>query len=594
MAITFGPFELDEPRRVLLLDGRELSLQPKVFELLVHLVRNRDQVVSKDELMSLLWPDVTVTEGSLQRAASLLRAVLRKGGMETSLRSFPRIGYRFCIDEKFPAGEIASPDRAEQVLAAARSFHAEQRWQEAASQYAAADADIPLGGKDLEAWAHSLQCIGRPIGAIPLLIRAVTKRIEAGESAAAAADAVTLATLHLERGEVAVAKGWLARAEALTSHDENTPAAGHIYWMQSRILASEGDPQRGLELADRAYELGRRLGYMEVEALGLMYRGFMKLSLGDTRGGLTDQDHAAALALSSNCDPMTGSTLYCNILWACRTFGDWARANQWTIGYQRFSNRSNMEFSGSCQLHRAEVLGVHGSLSSAVEHVEDALERLKDDAPWALGDAYRVIGDLHAAAGDGEAAFLAYEKAYAAGWDPEPGHAMLLLETGEAEAAYASLERSIVGQSWWTLQRRGILHAHLALAAAHTGRLERAAALVEELTASPERWPMASIRALTNEVSAILAKERGDRALALHHLHLARQLWTSIESVIQAARVRLIIAELQLEMGDTNGAAVEVRATLAAARVLGSAKFSKACQALEETIARAPTSDGTH
>jgi tetratricopeptide (TPR) repeat protein len=414
----------------------------------------------------------------------------------------------------------------------------------------------------------------------------VSAHTEAGRTDTAAEAAAMLSTIHLERGEIAVAKGWLARAEALLDGNTGSRATGRIVWMQSRIAASEGEPERALTLAAEAHERGKRLGDTAVEALGLMYRGFFKLSLGDTRGGLADQDHAAALALSGKCDLTTGSTLYCNILWACRTFGDWARANQWTIGYQQFCAQGGMEFSGSCQLHRAEVLGTQGSLGSALDHVQDAIERIRTDAPWAEGDAYRVLGDIQAAAGDSDAAFAAYQKAYALGWDPEPGHAMLLLERGEAEAAYVSLERSLVGRSWWTLQRQGILLAHLVLAAVHAGRHERAEALINDLSGAPDRWPMPSIRALINEAVALLAKQRGQPDVALHHLHLARQLWTSIDSAGQAARLRLSIADLLLEADNARGAETEVRAASIAAENLDSARLRQLCKAREKKIGR--------
>jgi hypothetical protein len=312
----------------------------------------------------------------------------------------------------------------------------------------------------------------------------------------------------------------------------------------------------------------------------LVYRGFYRLSVGDTRAGLADQDHAAALALSNNVDPITGGVLYCNILWACRTFGDWARANEWTLGYQGFCTASRMRFSGSCQLHRAEVLGIRGSLRDAMTHVEDSLARLGDDAPWARGDAHRVLGDIHSAIGDDAAAFAAYEQCYALGWDPEPGHALLLLERGEAEAACASLERSLMGQSWWTLQRQGILLAHLALVTAHAGKHDKAQALIDDLAGQGDRWPMPSIRALTNEASAVLARARGDGNEALRHLYLARQLWTSIESRLNAARLRLQIAALQLDRGDQRSAATEVGAASAAADQLASDKLQQQCRAV--------------
>jgi tetratricopeptide (TPR) repeat protein len=234
-----------------------------------------------------------------------------------------------------------------------------------------------------------------------------------------------------------------------------------------------------------------------------------------------------------------------------------------------------MDFSGSCQLHRAEVLGVNGSLREALAHIDEAISGLTSDAPWAVGDAFRVQGDIQSAIGDTDAALAAYQKAYALGWDPEPGHAMLLLERGEAEAAYVALERALAGQSWWTQQRRGMLQAHLAVVAVHAGRPDTARAIIAELSGQAERWPMASIRALTNEATALLARRDGQPEEALRHYHLARQLWTSIDSRPHAARLRLAIAALQIEIGDWRGATTEVRAAATAANDLGSDRLKR-------------------
>jgi DNA-binding winged helix-turn-helix (wHTH) protein len=585
VTFEFGPFQLDEPGRVLRLAEREVPLQPRVFDLLVYLVHSRARVVSKDELLDALWPGVTVTDNSLQRAVSTLRGALREGGMEDAIRSFPRNGYRFLIDEKpGQMGRVDEVRSTSQDIDAARQAVAERRWNDAATLYEKIDKTGTLSGKDLDGWALALQCSGKPSDAIPLFVRAAAAHTRAGGNDLAAASAVALSVIHLERGEGALAKGWVARAQDLLATIPNSPVAGQIPWMQSRIALLEGDLKHGLELAHAAYDLGRERGDVRTEALGLMYRGFFKLSLGDTSGGLADQDHAAALSLSNIVDPVTGGTLYCNILWACRTFGDWARASQWTLGYRQFCSDSGMQFSGSCQLHHAEVLGVHGSLQDALAHIDDSLSRLSDDAPWAVGDAHRVLGDIQAAIGDTVAARAAYEKSYALGWNPEPGNAMLLLELGEPEAAYAALERSLIGQNWWILQRRGMLLAHLALVAAHAGRHDKAQMLIDDLASQHDRWPMASIRALTNEAAAVLARKRGDGDEALRRLHLARQLWTSIDSRLNAAKLRLQVADLQLEQGDKSGAATEMRAALAAADELDSGKLRQQCVALQARL----------
>ena len=586
MTFEFGPYLLDEPGRALRLGKRELSLQPLAFDLLAYLIRNRERVVSKDELLDTLWPDVTVTENSLQRAVSTLRRTLREGGMDGAVRNFPSKGYRFCVDAGSAGIALVTdtPDAALGDIADAQLAINEQRWRDALAIYERQDTGGTLSGEDLERWSLALQCLGKPPEAIKVLMRAVTAYMQRSQNHAAAACAITLSTIHFERNETNVARGWLARAQELIADNPESEVAGRIIWLQSRMAAFEGEMSRALELAEATYNFGLCQNNVPTQALGLMYRGFYRLSLGDTRAGLADQDHAAALALSHNVDPVTGGYLYCNILWACRTFGDWTRANEWTLGYQQFCTSSGMQFSGSCQLHRAEVLGIRGSLVDALERINDALARLSDEAPWSVGDAHRVLGDIHAAMGNNDSAFAAYEKSYALGWDPEPGHAMLLLERGEPEAAYASLERSLIGQNWWTLQRQGMLLAHLALVAVHAGHQEKAQALIEELAGQNERWPMASIRALTNEAAGLLARQKGDATEALRRLQLARQLWTSIESHPNAARLRLQIAAAQLAIGDQMGAATELRAALVAAEALGSAKLTAQCQTLQGRI----------
>ncbi|UWU71242.1 winged helix-turn-helix domain-containing protein [Bradyrhizobium sp. NC92] len=588
MTLRFGPFELDEAGRALIHAQREVALQPRVFDLLVYLTRNRDRVVTKEELLDTLWPDVTVTDNSLQRAVSMLRSVLRTGGMDGAIRNMPGRGYRFCIDggsEPRVAAPETTDGQAPDVGVQAQRAAAVQAWDEAAALFEAADTIQPLDGADLHQWALALQCTGKADAALPLLARAVAAHTKAGNVSLAVIDAVTLSCLHFERGQAAIAKGWLARAEDWASEIEDPATTALTLWMKSKVAAFDGEPEQALSLADAAYSTVRHRDAVGIEALSLAYRGFYRLCLGDTRAGLADQDLAATMALSSgDIDPIVGGILYCNILWAARMFGDWARADQWTLGYQKYCTESGMELTGSCQLHRSEVLGVRGSLGEALSRIQDSLARLTSDAPWAIGDANRVLADVQAAIGNDDAALEAYEKAYALGWCPEPGHAMLLLERGEAEAAYTSLERSLIGKTWWTLQRRGILFAHLALAAAHTGRHEQALELIEELSGSPDRWPMPSIRALTNEAQSVLADARDEYESALRHLHLARQLWSSIDGRVQAVRLRLRIAKLQLAHDDVRGASAEIHAAQLAAGELGSRKFEAACAALRREV----------
>ena len=96
MNFQFGPFRLDEPARSLRLRDRELSLQPRVFDLLVYLIRNRERVISRDELIATVWEGRVVSDSALGTRINAARAALCDNGEEQRfIRTLPRKGLRF-------------------------------------------------------------------------------------------------------------------------------------------------------------------------------------------------------------------------------------------------------------------------------------------------------------------------------------------------------------------------------------------------------------------------------------------------------------------------------------------------------------------
>jgi DNA-binding winged helix-turn-helix (wHTH) protein len=92
----FGPFRLDPGRQLLLRDGQPVPLTSKVFETLLALVQRGDQLVSKDELMKLLWPDTFVEESNLTQHISMLRKALGESPQDhLYIVTMPGRGYRF-------------------------------------------------------------------------------------------------------------------------------------------------------------------------------------------------------------------------------------------------------------------------------------------------------------------------------------------------------------------------------------------------------------------------------------------------------------------------------------------------------------------
>jgi Tol biopolymer transport system component/DNA-binding winged helix-turn-helix (wHTH) protein len=95
----FGIFRIDTSKRLLLKDGEPVQLTPKAFDTLLLLVENKGRLVSKDELMSRLWPDTVVEEGSLTRNVYLLRKALGEAPQQhLYIMTVPGQGYRFVAD----------------------------------------------------------------------------------------------------------------------------------------------------------------------------------------------------------------------------------------------------------------------------------------------------------------------------------------------------------------------------------------------------------------------------------------------------------------------------------------------------------------
>ena len=92
----FGPFRVD-PERELLLRGEEtVSLTPKNFQILLVLIRHSKELVTKDEMMKMVWPDTFVEEANLSRNIFMLRKALGESPQDHQyIVTVPGRGYRF-------------------------------------------------------------------------------------------------------------------------------------------------------------------------------------------------------------------------------------------------------------------------------------------------------------------------------------------------------------------------------------------------------------------------------------------------------------------------------------------------------------------
>jgi DNA-binding winged helix-turn-helix (wHTH) protein/TolB-like protein len=112
----FGPFTLDLKKRVLLRENQPVPLTPKVFETLVVLVQNKQQVVSKDDLMKSVWPDSFVEESNLSQNIFTLRKALGDSQNKRYIVTVPGRGYRFSEDVRELGTEQTIEQKDELVI----------------------------------------------------------------------------------------------------------------------------------------------------------------------------------------------------------------------------------------------------------------------------------------------------------------------------------------------------------------------------------------------------------------------------------------------------------------------------------------------
>ncbi len=108
--LRFGNVEVRPSTRELLIGGQPTAVGARAFDLLLALVERRDRVVTKNELLELVWPNLVVEENNLQVHISSLRKLLGPQAITT----IPGRGYRFtkAIDEPGSSGSVTAAQPA--------------------------------------------------------------------------------------------------------------------------------------------------------------------------------------------------------------------------------------------------------------------------------------------------------------------------------------------------------------------------------------------------------------------------------------------------------------------------------------------------
>jgi tetratricopeptide (TPR) repeat protein len=442
-------------------------------------------------------------------------------------------------------------------------------WQQAFDLLMGADADGLLVPTDLATLGEVAYAAGHLDVTIEAWERAYAACTQAGDHVAAAGAAVRVA-MHLlfDTALMAPVRGWLARAERLLEHQGETPAHGWFAVVRAYERMLTGDMPGARQWARRAIEVGSKCDPAAC-AIGRVVEARLLILDGDVQQGLALLDEAGVATVSGELDPLSTGIVYCELVCALQGLAQYDVAEEWTEAMERWCETNAIgSLQGRCRVHRAEIIRLRGSCNEAESQALMACEELRPylrrELGWPLNELGRIRLHKRDIAGAEEALLAAHR----AGWDPQPGLALVRLAQGDAATAAASirdaLERPLRLPSKerppnTDLQRAPLLEAQVEIEIA-TGNPDRARSAADELERIAARFESKALVA-----GAALARGRvrladGDAAGAEQSLSEAVRLWNEVGAPYEAAIARLGLAEAHRASGSEHRAVLEFQA----------------------------------
>jgi DNA-binding NarL/FixJ family response regulator len=409
-----------------------------------------------------------------------------------------------------------------------------------------------------------------------------------GDPTGAARAAMGLVMDFFFEGEQPVARGWMQRARRLLEGNEESVERGWLaVWEAHIALMLDHDPAAGEEFSARAVALGKQLGDIDLEMLGLAYHGFALVSLGRIAEGMRSLDEATTAAMAGEMTDIDATaTACCCLIYACERVRDYGRAAQWCERLKEFAERWSYQLMFSiCRAHHAGILVWRGSWPEAEAELAASIEAFERTRPGAAAEAIVRLAELRCRQGRLAEAEELLDRAESgparmAGRTPASlVRADVALCRGDADGALDWAERflaEIPEESW--VERAAGLEV-VARVCASRGEPAQALPAAEELRALAEQIatePMAAAAAFAQGLAAAQPAE------AKRHLDAAVVLYERSGAPFEAAQARVELARCLSELGREAAARRERDKAVNVFRSLGAAGEAHRAAALLE------------
>ena len=438
-----------------------------------------------------------------------------------------------------------------------RTAFAAESWREAFDALSrVASTDAELTADDLVALMMAAY-LTRVDGWDEWCALAYQRCLDQGALAAAARCGFWLGFGLLNDGEMTRGGGWFTRSQRMLD-DAGVDCAerGLLLLLDALTALDAGDPRRALELIDVVCDCGERFACPDVTTLGRLARGQALIEQGARAAGLALLDEAMVAVQAGEVSAPVAGLATCAVLATCQRIDDIGRAVEWTRVLTRWCERHPdlVPYRGQCLVHRAEILRIRGAWIDAAAAAEAACQHLAGQP--ALGDARYEQGELHRLRGELAAAEAAYREASrASGVTRNRDSRSLRLAQGDVAGARASIGRVVV-EAEGPVARGRVLGAVVEIALA-ADDVAAARAAVDELGSLAAEAGTHLLGAAATALIGRVELAEGDAGAAIVTLRRAWRNWQRIGAPYEAARVRVLVADVCDRLGDADGAAME-------------------------------------
>jgi DNA-binding NarL/FixJ family response regulator len=425
---------------------------------------------------------------------------------------------------------------------------------------------------DFERQALAEYLAGHEAESREILTRAHNLSVTRGEARLAARSAFWIAFTLIGTGDRALVSGWTARARRLLDEDRHDCVEhGYVMLPEALDLVAAGDLAGAESTFAAADLLGRRFQDPDLTSLACQGRGRVLVALGRIAEGTALFDEVMVAVTAGELKPFVAGVVYCSVISACVELCDVRRAQAWTGALDGWcaSQPDLVQFRGECLAHRAEILRLHGQWPQALEEAERACRVLPQARRFARGAAFYEVAEVHRLRGLAADAEEAYRLAGEWGRSPHPGLALLRLAQGQPDAARAAITRALAERSWGR-QRCELMAAAIEILLACDDASE-ARRVADELKMLAAAIDMPMLRAVSSQADGAVRLAEGNAPSALASLREALQVWRELDAPYHAARATALTAAACRQLGDADGARMELDAAVRVFRALGAA-----------------------